>query len=311
MRLLYQFAAGSSFLHRLDPRTKTVFIAANLVVALVLPELYLMFALLAGIVLVLWLLAGIGPKEYWPLVAFLAPVAIALTVIDGFSIPEPPYYAIPGFPLRLSIPGSVLGFTIGLRLAAMGLSYAMFAMTTEPFQLSLALHKFGIKFKYGFFISFALRFLPLLQEELLTISNAAKVRAYPPMDSANPITRLKGLVSIIPTLGLISVKRSGDIALGMELRGFSLQEKRTFLKEIKFRNVDYLVIVVSCLYLIAGLYVWLILFKGTQYVATTGYNYLLAVLWTLIPAIGLATIPLAIHNYLEKKKKKQLKNVIP
>lgn len=298
MKLLYQYSAGDSFLHRLDPRTKLTFIFCYLIVVLVIPDAMFIFSSLIFVILILWLAGDISAKEYWPILALFAPIVIAITLVQAFTR-GPPYHNLPIISLRFSIPGSIFGLTIGLRLMTMGMTYAMFAMTTDPFEISSALSKMGIKFKYSYFIGFALRFFPLIQEELATIGSAAKARAYAYVHSGNPISRLKGLISIIPCLALCTIRRSQNIALAMELRGFSaLSSGRTFLREIKFRLVDYVGTIISLAYLFLGLFIWITMFEGLKYLGGA------LILIVLIIAI----LPFLLIPYIYSKREKARKS---
>ena len=274
MKFLYQYSAGHSFLHRLDPRTKLVFVLCYLVVALVWPGYQLMVFTTLFAMFLLWVAAGISPREYWQFLAYLAPIMIALIIVQS-AAGGPPYltltFPLGQFSVSLSEPGFFLGLGIGLRLATMGVAFMIFAMTTDPFDISLALHKTGVAFKLSFLVGFMLRFLPLIQEELFTIADASKARAYKAMDSKNPLSILRAVVAAMPPLAAGALRRSQNIALAMELRGFSLPTefgvKRTFLKDIQMKRADYATVGVSVVYALAGL----ALFFSTQKFDVFGY----------------------------------------
>jgi len=297
MRLLYQYSAGKSFFHKLDPRTKVLFILCFLIVVLVIPDIRFTFASLIFVLLMLWLAAGISPKEYWPFLALLAPIMIAITIVQALSR-GPPYYTLPIIPLGLSAPGTMFGLTIGLRLVTMGMSYLMFAMTTDPFDISLALNRTGVSFKYSYFIGFALRFFPLIQETLVTIGQAVRARGGASLDSGNLIMRLKALISCTPCLALSTIRRSQNIALAMELRGFSaLESGRTFIREIKFKPVDYLVSIASLVYMSIGFFLWITVFEGLRQLGSA---------FILILVIGMiAPFVLIAYIYMKVKAKKR------
>ncbi|MEM3018299.1 MAG: energy-coupling factor transporter transmembrane component T [Candidatus Bathyarchaeia archaeon] len=268
MKFLYQYSAGDSFLHRLDPRTKLVFVLSYLVVALIWPGYQLMIFTTVFAMLLLWFAAGISPKEYWQFLAYLAPIMLDLILVQA-AAGGPPYFTVKlpfsdAFTIALSEPGFFLGLGIGLRLATMGVAFMIFAMTTDPFDISLALHKTGVAFKLSFLVGFMLRFLPLIQEELFTIADASKARAYKAMDSKNPLSILRAVVAAMPPLATGALRRSQNIALAMELRGFSFPTefgvKRTFLKDIQMKRADYATVTASVAYAVTGL----VLFFSTQ-----------------------------------------------
>ena len=95
----------------------------------------------------------------------------------------------------------------------------------------------------------AMRFYPLLQEEFITIQDALKARGSDLLVKwYNPIRLIWGVVMTAIPMGLGGLRRSRNIALSMELRGFSFPEEtgvqRQLFRDIQLRTVDYVVIAV-------------------------------------------------------------------
>jgi energy-coupling factor transport system permease protein len=244
MKFLYQFSAGDSFVHRLDPRAKLVFLLCFLIATFLVPQPWIMPLVIIGII---WVAARISPLEYLPFLLFLLPLIVAISLVHLLT-DGPPFFDV-GLPLPLSRDGLEARLLVGFRLAAMGIAFIMFSMTTDPFDWGMAMYLSGLSYKVAFMFAFAMRFFPLLQEELVVIRNALTARAYHAVGSRNPVTFLVGVsVSIMP-LGLGALRRSQDIALAMELRGFNYAEahgiQRTVFRDIRLRPADYAVIVVS------------------------------------------------------------------
>jgi energy-coupling factor transport system permease protein len=259
MKFLYQFSAGDSFLHRLDPRSKLVFVVCFLVATFLLPYPWIMPLLIIALI---WVLGGISPLEYLPFLLFLLPLMLAITVVHLLA-DGPPLLEVPGLGVvPLSAPGLQNGLLVASRLAAMGIAFIMFSMTTDPFDWGLAMYQTGLNYKVAFMFAFALRFFPLLQEELVIIRNALTARAYHAIGSRNPYTFLKGVAISIMPLGLGALRRSQDIALAMELRGFNYPEavgvRRTVFRDIRMRPWDWIVVAGSVGFLVAtaALAVW-------------------------------------------------------
>jgi energy-coupling factor transport system permease protein len=251
MKFLYQFSAGDSFVHRLDPRTKLVFLLCFLIATFLVPHPWVMPLLIIAII---WSLAGISPLEYLPFLLFLLPLMLAITVVHVLA-DGPPVFEFSVFGVvPLSQVGLEAGLLVAFRLAAMGIAFIMFSMTTDPFDWGMAMYLSGLSYKVAFMFAFALRFFPLLQEELVVIRNALTARAYHAVGSRNPATFLVGVgVSIMP-LGLGALRRSQDIALAMELRGFNYAEangvRRTVFRDIRLRSADYGVMLTSLVLLV-------------------------------------------------------------
>jgi len=263
MRLLYQFSARDSLLHRLDPRTKLLIVGCYLVAVLLVPNPIFLTGSFLFMILLLWFAGKISPQEYGAFLVLLMPLIFSITLIQAFFNWPPGATSWNIGWLRLSIPGIFLGLNIGLLLATMGITFAMFSMTTDPYKIGMIIYKAGVPFNIAFMTSFSLRLLPLLQEELQTIGNAAKLRAYGSFDSRNPIKGLSGLIHSIVPLMIGSLKRSRDIALAMELRHLNAPKelgiKRTFSTEVLLQKRDYIVIFLSLVYVITVLSVHFLL----------------------------------------------------
>jgi energy-coupling factor transport system permease protein len=217
MRFIYQFTSGHSLLHRLDPRTKLVLVLTTLFLSFLTSAPWWVFAVA---ILGIWLLGRISPLQYWPVLLMMAPLVTAVFVVHR----------------------SREGVEVGFRLAAMGVTFLGFSMTTDPFDLGLALHYSGVPYRVSFLIAFALRFFPLLQEEMSIIRNALRARGYQGLGTV--------ALAALP-LGLGALRRSQKIALAMEMRGFSYAEemkiRRTNLRDIRMRALDYAAIAAGVL----------------------------------------------------------------
>lgn len=252
MRPLYQFSAGDSFAHRLDPRTKLVFVVCYMIAAFVFPYPWWMFV---GLILIIWLLAGIKPTDYAIFIVYMLPLVTVLTVMQMLVGP-PPGITILGQEIPfLSQEGLELGVRISFRLATTGLGFILFAMTTDPFDTGLSLYLTGLPYRIAYMFAFALRFFPLLQEELFTIRSALQARAYASVGSSNPVIIIKGIATAVVPLGVGALRRSQDIALAMERRGFGfpteLGTTRVIFRDIRLRPKDVVIMVFSVIMLIA------------------------------------------------------------
>src|SRR3989442_928725 len=119
MKLLYQFSAGDSFLHRLDPRTKLVFVVCFLISTFLLPHPWVMPLVIIAII---WILGRVSPLEYFVFILFLLPLMTAIVLIHLLT-DGPPYFdaRLLGV-IPISTPGWDAGLLVAFRLAAMGIA---------------------------------------------------------------------------------------------------------------------------------------------------------------------------------------------
>ena len=212
MKFIYQFTSGHSLLHRLDPRAKMALVGAALILCFLTSSPWWVFC---GVVAAIWTFGRTSPLQYWPVLVMMAPLVTAVFLVHR----------------------SREGLEVGFRLAAMGVTFLGFSMTTDPFDLGIALHRSGVPYRVSFMIAFALRFFPLLHEEMAIIRNALRARGYQGIGTV--------ALTALP-LGLGALRRSQKIALAMEMRGFSyaeeMQVQRTILRDVRMRPLDFAVL---------------------------------------------------------------------
>lgn len=245
------FEPGTTFLHRTDPRIKLAAILVVLLVALTTTRLDVQIALAAVVVVGLAVGAGITPRRYAKALVVIVPLIILLTLLQSLVQSGSPLFTIGS--VDFSQRGFLLGLGIGMRLFAMAICFYGFSVTTSPSDIALALNKMGVPYKFSYLTSFAFRFLPLLQDEARTLLTAMEVRGSTEAGAKNPFKRAKAIVRMIFPMLAGSMKRSGDIALSMELRGYSHTGKRTYYRTLALHTRD-LVLLAGVVLVAAGLF---------------------------------------------------------
>lgn len=243
------YRPGTSFLHRADPRAKLFLIAAVLFLALMTTRLDVLALLTLAVVLGLMALGRITPLSYWKVLLLVLPLIVLLTLLQALVQGGEPIAVIGGVPLSKS--GTLLGLGIGLRLVAMGICFYGFSVTTSPSDISLALDRMGVPYKFAYLTSFAFRFLPLMQEEASTLLTAMAVRGSSEGSSRNPIRRGRAIVRMLFPMLVGSMKRSGEISLSMELRGYGLAGPRSYYRQLSFDRKDALLVIVVLAFVVA------------------------------------------------------------
>lgn len=264
MRTLYSYSASKTMLHRLDPRTKLVMTLCYLLMSFVIPSPLQIGSVIVPIpplmalliVVAIWVLLRVPPWEYGILWIYLVPIVGGITFAHAVFLGGAPYVTLPGTDILLSQPGIYHGLDLGFRIVAMGFAFVMFAMSTDPFHWGLAMYKAGVPYKVAFMFAFGMRFYPLLQEEFGTIRDALRARGSDLLLSRNPLKLIYGTaVSGVP-LGLGALRRSQNIALAMELRGFSFPEQtgvpRVIFRDVRLHTRDWVVMGIFVALLIAS-----------------------------------------------------------
>lgn len=96
----------------------------------------------------------------------------------------------------------------------------LFISATNPSEFAASLNSIGISYKVGYSVAIALRYIPDIQRDYHSISQAQQARGVELGKSEPFFARLKNSVSILLPLILTSLNRIDTISNAMELRGF-------------------------------------------------------------------------------------------
>lgn len=254
---IYSYSAYKTWFHNLDARTKLIFVFSYLLLTFLmptpvviagvpLPTPFVMFVLMIFLV---WFGARVSPRTYLPFLVYLTPIILGLMFAHTFLLNECPCFSETAPVLRsASVGGLLFGTAVAFRLGAMAICFLFFSYTTDPFDWGLSMYKAGVPYKGAFMFASAMRFYPMLQDEFVTIQDALKARGSDLLVKwYNPVRMMIGVLTTAIPLGLGGLRRSRNIALSMELRGFSFPEetgvKRQLFRDIHLRTVDWIVMI--------------------------------------------------------------------
>jgi energy-coupling factor transport system permease protein len=232
-----QYVPGESFLHRLDPRSKLLFII--LFAALVfLANNPVTYALLMAFTLVSLVLSRISAsyilkslQPVWLLLLFT--VILHVLVTKGGAV-----YFRWGW-LTVEEEGVRQAVYMSMRLGLLVMISSLLTLTTSPIDLTEGLErllspakKLGVPVhEIALMLSIALRFIPTLLEETDKIIKAQMARGAD-FESGNLIRRVKNLIPIAIPLFISAFRRAEELALAMEARGYRGGEGRTRLRQL-------------------------------------------------------------------------------
>lgn len=129
----------------------------------------------------------------------------------------------------------------------------LFISATDPSEFAASLSSIGVSYRVGYSVSIALRYIPDIQRDYHSISQAQQARGVE-LGSKEPLlTRLRNAVSILLPLILTSLQRIDVIASAMELRGFGKHKKRSWYMQRPFAKGDYIALLLGAALLVASL----------------------------------------------------------
>ena len=123
-----------------------------------------------------------------------------------------------------------------------------------PSEFAASLNSIGISYKVGYSVAIALRYIPDIQRDYHSISQAQQARSVELGKKEPFFKRMKNSVNILLPLILTSLNRIDTISNAMELRGFGKGKKRTWYMGRKFNIADISAMAFCAILLFIALY---------------------------------------------------------
>jgi energy-coupling factor transport system permease protein len=230
MGMTFQYRPADSFMHRIDPISKVIWMLCLSILVFLyesaLPQ-FLLFVIVVAIALglaklsVSFLLRGI-----WIIFLF----SIGFFVLQVLLVPGHTLLFQVGF-IPVYLESVDFATSINLRILTIFTSSLIFVVTSDPRDIVLALtQKLKVPYRYAYSIFVALRFVPTLETEAKVIEAAQTVRG---------VGRQKGLRHKLEnmkrfTLPLLmsSIRRVHITAITMEAKGYGAYADRTYIRHI-------------------------------------------------------------------------------
>lgn len=229
-------------LTKLDPRTKLVWY-----VLMIYFSLSCKTAVQLGFVLLVCIMASLiltgSLKQYKVMIMILLLLGFQILIVqlifcrEGVLIYQWGILKIYSEALPLAITG-ILKATI-IFYASM-----QFFTSASPQEFTLMLMKFRIPYRFAMLVGLAVRFLPLMKAEYVSIIESQRTRG---LKMENVWDDLKAIIPTFLPFLYRAVRRSTETALAMELRGYGRSKTRTFSSDLAIKYYDIALIAVMLL----------------------------------------------------------------
>ena len=240
-----------SFVHRADSLSKVFWVLA---VALAMFQFHqpLSGALMLGsLLLVALLLARVPPLVLLRSTPLIFGVASLLGMFHLFVTPGPPAFHFG--PFAFSQAGLAAGAGFFFRLSVVVLASFLLIWTTDIRDLMVGLVRLGLPYRFAFAIFMALRFLPLVQQEVDAVRAAHAIRGRASRSRLRHRFRLwqRYLFTVI----INGLRKAENTAIAIESRGFGAYPDRTYVKDFHWSAYG-IALLAAYLLLIASLILW-------------------------------------------------------
>ena len=227
-----QYYPTDSFVHRLDPRLKLIFLIVYIVMLFVANSFYGL-ALGAILIIVTVFASGVPFRSVLRSVRGLLILLIFTSLLNVFFHGGENLLVKWGA-IEIYLEGVMFAVFLMLRLVFLVMASAVLTLTTTPVSLTDGLESLlyplnFIKFPvhvFALIMSIALRFIPTLIDETNRIINAQKARGAD-FESGNIFKRVKAVVPILIPLLISAFRRAEELGDAMDARCYSSAKKRT------------------------------------------------------------------------------------
>jgi energy-coupling factor transport system permease protein len=252
---LGQYFPGNSLVHRLDPRTKIIAVVLY-IVALFLAEFFVTYAIMLGLLAVSIRVSKVPRKSILGGLRPILFIAIFTAVLNLFYTPGE-HVLLRFWIFTITLEGAFNAFFMVVRIMMLITGTFLLTYTTSPILLTDGLESLLNPLKkvkvpvheLSMMMSIALRFIPTLIEETDKIMCAQRARGAD-FESGNLLQRAKALIPLLVPLFISAFRRADELAVAMECRCYHGGEGRTRLRQLKYQNIDYLVLALYAVVLI-------------------------------------------------------------
>ncbi len=242
-----KFRWGDTPVHRLHPIVKLLFAVGISAYALLFSSLLILMLLFASQVTLI-LVANV--QREWSRTALGASGIALLVFLISLGVNLSASY----FGQTLDYGPSILGaLTSTVRWFVFFAAFSTYFLTTSPEDLSVALEEAHLPYAFCFSIATAVRFIPVLANDLEHIMDAQRSRGVD-FDTLNPIRRIANLGPLLLPLVANAIRRSLDLEEALDSRAFGASKRRTHLYELSLGNWDFFIITVSTVLIITSVY---------------------------------------------------------
>ena len=238
---------------RLDVRTKIILVLCFSTPAVLIQDSYILLGILILSVIVSLFIGSDLKKVLRTLSRIWYMFFILMLAQSIFNGPGMELLSIGRFTI-LTSGGIIKGVEFMLRLLIIIVS-ATIMTTSNQREIVQGLNQWKIPYEISFMVSIAIRFLPMLAEEIKNTLTAIQLRGIDPKELKFS-RRIKLYRYIFNPVLINTVKKAQKLSVAMETRAFRAYPTRTSYLVLRFARIDYLIISIFLVLLAAVLFLY-------------------------------------------------------
>ena len=247
-----RFIDNGSFFTRIDALSKLIWVLLVIIATFQLGSNQAREIMLLLLIFILIFLARVPLKTAWQAMPIILIMGTLLFIVNIVTVQSTSFINIAGF--TVGEQGYERGLEFFLRITIMVLASFMFIWTTDIRDLMTGLVHIGMPYRYAFVFFLALRFLPIVQQEVDAVKAAHAIRG---RASYSPIRhRIRLWQRYMFTVIVNGLRKAENTALAIESRGFGAYPDRTYTKGFRWTKTGIFLII-----LFIAFAAWLILWE--------------------------------------------------
>jgi energy-coupling factor transport system permease protein len=245
-----RYIDNGSLFTRVDALSKLLWVILVILVTFQLQSNVARAIMLAFLLFVL-LLARIPFKSVWSALPIILVMGTLLFIVNLFTTPSTSFFEVAGFTVGKE--AFERGLEYFLRITIMVLASFIFIWTTDIRELMTGFVWIGMPYRFAFAIFLALRFLPIVQQEVDAVKAAHAIRG---RAVGSPIRhRFRLWQRYMFTVIVNGLRKAENTALAIESRGFGAYPDRTYVKTFHWTRTG-VVLLLSFIAFSAWLLYW-------------------------------------------------------
>jgi len=228
---------------KLDPRTKLVLVICITSLALIYNTPGRLLLLLA-LTIILIFSFQIDLTGIWRSLRKLLPLLLTLFLIQAIFVRTGSVLVSAGPAPLITVDGLAAGTVVMLRLGIVCFVAVLLTSSNNSRDFILGLAQWKAPYEIAFMVSVAIRFLPVLREEMVNMITAVQLRGFE-LKKVPWREKIKLYCSLFFPLVYRTILKTQQLSLAMEARCFRIYPQRTYLRRLKLTRLDYVVMAVS------------------------------------------------------------------
>ncbi|WP_044640721.1 energy-coupling factor transporter transmembrane component T family protein [Risungbinella massiliensis] len=237
MKSISLFVERDSFVHRIDPISKIVYILFAIAVPIILPMISI--ALVCSMMSIALLVMA---KVFWkslPIYGFVLLVLSTVLIIQSlfYEGNTTPLFSLGS--LVFYQEGLLYALLISLRVINIVGAFMILVLTTKPSDLVESLVRKGLSPRFGYVLQSVFQIIPQMMSTMGTITDAQRSRGME--TEGNLWVRMKAFLPLLGPVVLNSLIQTKERAMALEVRGFNASGQKTYLHEEKSYAYSHLI----------------------------------------------------------------------